>query len=91
VLCVLQPAEIWHLNYKLTDIETINIEIIFLAVIMMIVMGMFKISKIELQNQEILRGIRFLPSALPATSFDMVADLLIFLKTIIHIIDITLL
>ena len=91
VTCVLQPAKIWHLNFKLTDIETIYIEIIFLAVIMMMVMDMSKISKIELQNQEIVRRIRFWPSALPATSFNMVADSLIFLKTIIHIIDITLL
>jgi hypothetical protein len=72
---VLQPVEIRHLNYKLTDIETINIEIIFLAVIMMMVMGiMSKIRKIELQNQDIVRRIRFQPSALPTTSFDMVAD-----------------
>jgi hypothetical protein len=69
-----------------------NNEIIFLAVIMMMVMDiMSKISKIEQQNKKIMRQIRFQPSALPATSFDMVADSLIFLKNIIHIIDITLL
>ena len=40
-----------YLNYKLTDIETMNNEIIFLAVIMITVMDiMSKISKIEQQN-----------------------------------------